>query len=42
MDNIFNDFNIETLNLKELTLLLDILNNIKIDGMNTQNEIEVI
>lgn len=42
MDNMFNDFNLENLNLKELTLLLDVLNNIKIEGLNKNNEVEVI
>ncbi len=42
MDNILENFNLENLNLKELTLLLDVLNNIKIDSINKNNDIEVI
>ena len=42
MDNMFNDFNLENLNLKELAILLDVLNNIKIDSINKKNEVEVI
>ena len=42
MDNIFDNFNLENLNLKELALLLDVLNNIKIEGLNKNNEVEVI
>ena len=42
MDNMFNDFNLENLNLKELALLLDVLNNLKIEGLNKNNEVEVI
>ena len=42
MDNILDNFNLGSLNLKELTLLLDVLNNIKLDSINKQTEIEVI
>jgi len=42
MDSILNDLNLEKLNIKDLTILLEVLNNIKIENSTKDDDLEVI
>ncbi len=42
MDSILDDLNLEKLNIKDLTILLEVLNNIKLDKPSIEDDIEVI
>ncbi len=42
MDNIINNLNLEKLNIKDLTILLEALNDINLDEISKNDDIEVI